>query len=141
MMGLKTPAISLLVGEGGSGGALAMAVADRVLMLENAGYSILSPEGFASILWKDSSKAEQAAKDMKMTAEDLYRLGVVDAIIPEPEGGAQVDPLKLAKAIKDILIREVETLRHIEKESLPAIRFEKFRTMGQTAENKLIPIT
>lgn len=133
MMTLRVPIVSVLIGEGGSGGALAMAVADRVLMLENAIYSILSPEGFASILWKDASRAEEAAENMKLTANDLYTLEVIDGVIPEPEGGAHVDPLRLAKAIKDILVCEVSALKELDTETLLALRYEKFRSMGETA--------
>ena len=111
MSRLKTPIITVLLGEGGSGGALALAVADRILMLEHSIYSILSPEGFASILWKDGSKAKEAAEVMKITAQDLIDYNIVDKVIKEPNGGAHKNPLKMAAAIKRELVEEVYSLR------------------------------
>ena len=104
MSDLKVPIIAIVIGEGSSGGALAIGVGDRVLMLENAVYSILSPEGYASILWKDSKRAKEAAEVMKMTAQDLLKLNVIDKIIKEPKGGAQTDIKKTAEAIKKEII-------------------------------------
>lgn len=94
MSSLTVPVVSVVIGEGGSGGALALAVANRVLMLENAVYSVLSPEGFASILWKDAGRSGEAAEVMKLTAADLLSLGVIHEILPEPEGGAHLDPAR-----------------------------------------------
>jgi acetyl-CoA carboxylase carboxyl transferase subunit alpha len=129
MMLLKTPIISVVISEGGSGGALALGVADKVYMLENAIYSILSPEGFASILYKDSTKAEQAANDMKLTAQDLLEFGIIDGIIPEPVGGAHNDFNQMAKNIKAVLEADLENLMERPLEELLDKRYQKFRKM------------
>lgn len=130
MSRLKTPIITVLLGEGGSGGALALAVADRILMLEHSIYSILSPEGFASILWKDGSKAKEAAEVMKITAQDLIDYNIVDKVIKEPSGGAHKNPLKMASAIKRELVEEVYSLRYKDRKEILTNRYEKFRKMG-----------
>lgn len=130
MSRLKTPIISILLGEGGSGGALALAVADKVLMLEHSIYSILSPEGFASILWKDGSKAKEAAEVMKITAKDLLDFKIVDKIIKEPLGGAHKNPLKMSTLIKKELVSEVYTLKYMDRETLIKNRYNKFRNLG-----------
>ncbi|MGF7143266.1 acetyl-CoA carboxylase carboxyl transferase subunit alpha [Anaerotaenia torta] len=127
MMLLKTPILSVVISEGGSGGALALGVADKVYMLEHSIYAILSPEGFASILYKDSSKAEQAAKDMKLTAQDLYRYQVIDGIIPEPQGGAHNDYAQMADSIRSVLEAELAQLRGMKLEELLENRYQKFR--------------
>ena len=124
---LKVPVISIIIGEGGSGGALAMAVANRVWMLENAVYSILSPEGFASILWKDSARAQEAAEVCKLTAADLYRFGVIDMVLQEPEGGAHTDKETMIQTIDTVLQKELEQLLTLGEEELVAQRMEKFR--------------
>ena len=129
MSRLEVPIICIVIGEGSSGGALAIAVGDKILMLENAIYSILSPEGFASILYKDSSKAKEAAEDMKATAEDLKEFGVIDEIIEEPEGGAQEDFKNVAENIRKYLIRNLEELRKLDVEELLEKRYKKFRKM------------
>lgn len=129
MMMLKTPVISVVISEGGSGGALAIGVADRVYMLEHAIYSILSPEGFASILYKDASKAETAANDMKLTAQDLYRLGVIDGIIPEPAGGAHNDYDFAAGKVRDIIERDLNELMALPVDELRERRYRKFRNI------------
>ena len=129
MSRLKTPIITVLLGEGGSGGALALAVADRILMLEHSIYSILSPEGFASILWKDGSKAKEAAEVMKITAQDLIDYNIVDKVIKEPNGGAHKNPLKMASAIKRELVEEVYSLRFKDRKELLVHRYDKFRKM------------
>ncbi len=126
---LKTPIISIVISEGGSGGALALGVADKVYMLEHAVYSILSPEGFASILYKDSSKAEQAAKDMKLTAQDLYQFGIIDGIIPEPQGGAHNDFDLMMKNVKAVIEEELKKLKELPLEELLEQRYQKFRRM------------
>ena len=126
---LKVPIICIVIGEGSSGGALAIGVGDKVIMLENAIYSILSPEGFASILYKDASKAKQAAEDMKITAKDLKSLGIIDEIIKEPKDGAQNDFEKVTKSIKKYLISNIEELQKLSKEELIEKRYQKFRTM------------
>lgn len=127
MIMLKTPIISVVISEGGSGGALALGVADRVYMLENAIYSILSPEGFASILYKDASKAEQAANDMKLTAQDLYQFGIIDGIIAEPEGGAHNDYQQVAKSVEEVLEKDLKLLMDMPIEQLLTNRYQKFR--------------
>lgn len=131
MSRLKTPIISVLMGEGGSGGALALAVCDKVLMLEHAIYSILSPEGFASILWKDGSKAKEAAEVMKITAQDLYQFKIIDKIVKEPYGGAHKNPKRMALKLKKELIDSLESIKDIEIETLVSERYEKFRKIGK----------
>jgi acetyl-CoA carboxylase carboxyl transferase subunit alpha len=127
---LKTPIISILTGEGGSGGALALAVADKVFMLEHSIYSILSPEGFASILWKDASRAKEAAAVMKITAKDLKDFNVIDEIIKEPRGGAHKNQVKTAKGIKKIIADSLQELKAKDLKTLVEDRYNKFRKMG-----------
>lgn len=127
MMKLTVPVFAVVLGEGGSGGALAMAVANEVAILENAVYSILSPEGFASILWKDSTRAPQAAEVMKMTSNDLLELEIVDRIIPEPGGGAHQAPLKTAENIKKYLEEMLIQYRGVTQEQLLDQRYKRFR--------------
>jgi acetyl-CoA carboxylase carboxyl transferase subunit alpha len=129
MMMLKTPVISIVISEGGSGGALALGVSDRVYMLEHAIYSILSPEGFASILYKDAAKAEQAAKDMKLTAQDLYKFGIIDGIIPEPPGGAHNDYEFVMDRVRKVLKENLEELIRKPVDRLLEERYEKFRRL------------
>lgn len=131
MSKLKTPIVSVLMGEGGSGGALALAVADRILMLENAIYSILSPEGFASILWKDGSKVKEAAEVMKITSYDLKEFNIIDRILKEPFGGAHKNPPKMCKTLKKALIEEIDNLVVMNEDELINKRYEKFRNMGR----------
>lgn len=130
MFSLTVPIISIFIGEGGSGGALALGVADRILMLEHAVYSILSPEGFASILWKDPSRSKEAAEVMGITAQDLLRNGIIDKIIREPLGGAHLNPDKIAWRIKKKILAELNELMLLDKEELLTNRYEKFRVMG-----------
>lgn len=130
MSSLKTPIISIIIGEGGSGGALALALGDKVYMMENSIYSILSPEGFASILWKDVSKAKKAASAMKITSQDLKDFDVIDDIIMEPEDGAHTDQIQAAKNIKEYILRDLENLIHIDFDELLNNRYNKFRKMG-----------
>ena len=130
MSGLQTPIISVLCGEGGSGGALALAVADSVWILENAIYSILSPEGFASILWKDSSRANEAAQMMKLTAPDLLALGVVDKIIGEADGGMHHDPAKTTEPLKAMLKEEIARLSGMDAKDMLDARYARFRKFG-----------
>lgn len=130
MMMLKVPIISIFIGEGGSGGALALGVADRIYMLENSIYSILSPEGFASILWKDSTKAKEASEVMKLTAQDLKSFSVIDEIIQEPEGGAHIDVDKMAQDIKNIIVKDLDTLKNKSIDEILNNRYNKFRMMG-----------
>ncbi|CBZ05492.1 acetyl-CoA carboxylase carboxyltransferase subunit alpha [Clostridium botulinum] len=134
MSRLKTITLSIVIGEGGSGGALALGVADRVIMLENSIYSILSPEGFASILWKDASKAKEAAEVMKITAEDLKEFNIIDKIIKEPTGGAHKNLNKMAETIKENIINEIEILKEYPLDILLDKRYNKFRNMGVFSE-------
>jgi acetyl-CoA carboxylase carboxyl transferase subunit alpha len=129
MMMLKTPIISLVISEGGSGGALALGVADRVYMLEHAVYSILSPEGFASILYKDSSRAEAAAKDMKLTAQDLYQYGIIDGIISEPQGGAHNNFDFVMTQVRELLKGDLEELIALPLDDMLEERYQKFRNI------------
>ena len=134
MSRLKTVTLSIVIGEGGSGGALALGVADRVIMLENSIYSILSPEGFASILWKDASKAKEAAEVMKITAEDLKEFNIIDKIIKEPAGGAHKNLDKMAETLKENIINEIEILKEYPLDILLDKRYNKFRNMGVFSE-------
>jgi len=131
---LPVPIVAVVVGEGGSGGALALGVADRILMFENSVYSVISPEGCAAILWKDASQRERAAEALKLTAEDLQRLKVIDETIPEPVGGAHVDPDATGEALRAALLRNLAELRKIRPEKLVKRRAEKFAAMGDFAE-------
>ena len=135
MSRLTVPVIAIITGEGNSGGALALAVADRVLMLENAVYAILSPEGFASILWKDASRSGEACRLMGMTAPELLEQGVIDQVIPEPEGGAQAAPAIAMAAVDQALWGQLSQLRQKKGKALAAARCQKFRRMG-TAERR-----
>ncbi len=119
-----------MTGECGSGGALAIAVGDRILMLENAVYSVISPEGCAGILWRDGAQAPAAAEALKITAADLKRLGAVDEIVPEPAGGAQKDHVKTAAAVKKAVLAALAELADVPADELVAARYAKFRAMG-----------
>jgi acetyl-CoA carboxylase carboxyl transferase subunit alpha len=130
MARLPVPIIVTITGEGGSGGALAIGVGDRVNILENAIYSVISPEGCAAILWKDQSKAAEAAKNLRLTAPQLQEIGVVDEIIPEPEGGAHTSHEATAELLDRILTEQVETLGRLEPQVLVEERYQKFRKMG-----------
>lgn len=130
MSRLTVPVISIVTGEGNSGGALAIGVANRILMLENAVYSVLSPEGFASILWKDASRHTEACDLMRLTAQDLYSAGIVDEIIPEPLGGAQLEPKALFTCVDVALEKNLSALRRQSRTALAAGRYKKFREIG-----------
>ncbi len=130
MSRLTVPVVAIVTGEGNSGGALALGVADRVLMLENAVYSILSPEGFASILWKDAGRSAEACGLMKLTAPDLKRLGVIDEIVPEPAGGAHLAPEIAFAQLDQALVRCLTQLSKPSGAALTAARYQKFRQMG-----------
>ena len=134
MAALPTACVAVVIGEGGSGGALALGVADRVLMLENSVYSVISPEGCAAILWKDSAQRERAADALKLTAEDLIKFKVIDEIIPEPIGGAHLDPDSTGEAVRSALIRHVTELRKIKPDKLVRRRADKFANMGAFTE-------
>jgi acetyl-CoA carboxylase carboxyl transferase subunit alpha len=131
MSRLRVPTIATITGEGGSGGALALAVADRVLMLENAIYSVISPEGCASIMWKDASKKQQAAAALKYTAFDVKRMGCVDEVLPEPAGGTQNDPAAAMAMIDEKLSFHLASLNAIPLDELLAQRYLKFRNIAQ----------
>lgn len=124
------PIICAVIGEGGSGGALALGVGNRVLMLENAIYSVISPNGAASILWKDASKADQAAEAMKITAKDLLEFGIIEEIVPEPQGGAHRDVAQQAESLKAAIWRHLQELLAMSPEELALDRYEKFRKIG-----------
>ena len=131
MMVLKTPIISVILGEGGSGGALGIAVADRVLMLENSYYSVISPEGCAAILWKHRSHAPEAAEALKLTARDLERLELIDEVIAEPMGGAHYDHEQSAAAFKESILKHLEVLTKMPLDKMLAARYAKFRRIGE----------
>ena len=134
MMLLEVPIIAVVIGEGGSGGALGIGVADRVMILENAYYSVISPEGCAAILWKERAAAEKAAAALKITANDLLDLGLVDEIIPEPLGGAHNDPKTTAETLKKHLLANLETLQQLSVEERMKQRYAKFRAHGHFTE-------
>ena len=136
MAALETPLVAAVIGEGGSGGALAIAVGDRVLMLENAIYSVISPEGCAAILWRDSSQKERAAEALKLTAPDLLALGLIDEIVPEPAGGAHADPDAAAVALGVALERNLAELDGLPVADLKARRSEKYLRMGRFEEER-----
>lgn len=131
MARLPVPIIVTVTGEGGSGGALAIAVGDRVNILENSFYSVISPEGCAAIMWRDAGKAETAAEALKITAKDLKELGIVDEIVPEPEGGAHVEPEAAGQLLGEVLERQLMVLSNQPTRNLLETRYEKFRKMGQ----------
>jgi acetyl-CoA carboxylase carboxyl transferase subunit beta len=131
MSSLPVPIVSAIIGEGGSGGALALGVADRVLMLEHAIYSVISPEAAASILYRDVARAEAVAAVLKLTAHDLFKLGVIDVVVPEPMGGAHLDPNSAAKALKSHLLAALREVRKISPRRLLATRYEKHRHIGR----------
>ena len=130
MVGITVPIIAIVIGEGGSGGALGIGVADKVCVLENAYYSVISPEGCAAILWKDGAKAPEATEVLKLTAQDLLKRGIIDEIIPEPLGGAHRDVQKMAQDLKEAINRNLEELDALTKEELLKSRYRKFRNMG-----------
>lgn len=134
MAGLKVPIIATVIGEGGSGGALAIGVCDRLLMLEHSVYSVASPEGTAAILWRDSAKAPDAAKAMRITAQDLYAMQVADTIVAEPEGGAHTSPELVIAAVGAALQVHLAGLSRLDQESLLEQRYHKYRAIGQYQE-------
>jgi acetyl-CoA carboxylase carboxyl transferase subunit alpha len=136
MMNLRVPIIAVVIGEGGSGGALGIGVADRVMILENAYYSVISPEACSAILWKDSRHAPEAAEALKLTADDLMRLGVVDEVVPEPEGGAHRDHDMAAAHLGSALRRNLEHFSSLEVDELLKQRYDKFRKLGKFAEGE-----
>lgn len=128
---LRTPIVVVVLGEGGSGGAIGIGVGDRILMLEHAVYSVIPPEGCANILWRDAGRADEAADALKITAQDALRFGVVDAVLPEPLGGAHRSPDLTALAVKDAVVAVLDDLVALPVEDLLRLRYEKFRRMGQ----------
>ncbi|HXZ23005.1 MAG TPA: acetyl-CoA carboxylase carboxyltransferase subunit alpha [Pseudolabrys sp.] len=130
-LSLGVPNVAVIVGEGGSGGAIAIATANRVLMLEHAIYSVISPEGAASILWRDTAKAQEAATSMKITAEDMVRFGVIDRVVPEPVGGAHRDPQAAIAITGEAIAAALGELRGLDRETVRNQRREKFLTMGR----------
>lgn len=137
MFALRVPVISVIIGEGGSGGAIGIGVGNRILIMEHAYYSVITPEGCAAILWKDRKFAPQAADALKLTAEQLLALGVVDAVIPEPFGGAQRDLEQTMKLFGEILSKQLSELRKLSGSKLREQRYEKFRSMGKFLEGAL----
>jgi acetyl-CoA carboxylase carboxyl transferase subunit alpha len=137
MTRLKVPIIIDIIGEGASGGALGIGVGDKVFMLENAWYSVISPEGCAAILWRDSAKAPEAAEALKLSAPDLLRLKVIDKIIPEPKGGAHRDPKGLAQILKEEILASINELVQLSTEELIEKRIQKFRVMGEYLEKEM----
>jgi acetyl-CoA carboxylase carboxyl transferase subunit alpha len=135
---LRTPTVSVVVGEGGSGGALGIGVTDRVLMFENSYYSVITPEGCAAILWKDGSAAPTAAAALKVDADDLEKLGAVDEVIPEPLGGAHNDPAQAAAALKYSLHKHLNDLRALDLDKLLETRYERYRHIGTYEESGVV---
>jgi acetyl-CoA carboxylase carboxyl transferase subunit alpha len=131
-LNLRVPNVAVILGEGGSGGAIAIATANRVLMLEHSIYSVISPEGAASILWRDSTKAQDAATGMKITAQDLTRFGIIDAVVPEPVGGAHRDPATAIAATGDAIAAAFRDLQEFDREAIRQQRQEKFLAIGRT---------
>jgi len=132
MMSISVPIMVIVIGEGGSGGALGVGIADRVAVLENSYYSVISPEGCAAILWKDGAKAPKAAEVLKLTGPDLLKMGIIDEVIPEPLGGAHRDPAKIAQNIKESIIRSLRELEGLDRDELLKLRYKKFRSIGVT---------
>ncbi len=130
----RVPIVATVVGEGGSGGALALGIADRVIMLENSTYSVASPEGCAAILWADASKAEEAAEHLKLTAQDLMRYGIIDEIVPEPLGGANRDPIGIVTRVLERVDAALAALERFTPSELLTARYEKYRRMGAWGE-------
>lgn len=136
MAGISTPIIAVVIGEGGSGGALGIGVADRVLMLQHAYYSVISPEGCASILWRSSSKAPDAAVALKLHGEDLEKFGIVDEIIPEPQGGAHRGAEEVAANLKTAILKHLKKLTALSTDNLLDGRYKKYRDIGEFVEKK-----
>jgi acetyl-CoA carboxylase carboxyl transferase subunit alpha len=133
MASTTVPIVATVIGEGGSGGALGIGVADRVCVLENAYYSVISPEGCAAILWKSGAKAPQAAEVLKLTAQDLLAMGIIDEVVPEPLGGAHRDPFKMAEVLKEVLKKYLAELKAFSQEKLLGLRYQKYRSLGRLA--------
>jgi acetyl-CoA carboxylase carboxyl transferase subunit alpha len=136
MAGLRTPVVAVVIGEGGSGGALGIAVADYVMILQNAYYSVISPEGCASILWRSATKAPEAAEALKLTGEHLVKFGIIDEIIPEPLGGAHHDPQQVVVRLKESILNQIRRLNAVSTNDLIEQRYQKFRSIGQFVSAK-----
>jgi acetyl-CoA carboxylase carboxyl transferase subunit alpha len=136
MVGIKTPIVVTIIGEGGSGGALGVGVADRVCILQHAYYSVISPEGCASILWRNSVKAPEAAEALKITGEHLIKFGIVDEVIPEPPGGAHKNPEQISMALKETILRHIKEISPLSNEDLVEKRYAKFRSIGEYLESE-----
>lgn len=134
MFKIKVPILVIIIGEGGSGGALGIGVGDKIGMLEYAYYSVISPEGCSAILWREKTKAEEAARALKLTAQDLYELNIIDEIIPEPMGGAHRDPLFAGERIREFILKNLHPLQMLPPEELLEKRYQKFRKLGVIAE-------
>lgn len=130
MTSIGVPIIAIIIGEGGSGGALGIGIADKVCVLENAYYSVISPEGCAAILWKNGAKAPEAAAVLKLTAPDLLKMGIIDEVIPEPLGGAHTDSERMGQTLKERIRKNLQELNALKKEELLKLRYKKFRGMG-----------
>jgi len=141
MAGLRVPIICVIIGEGGSGGALGIGVGDRLLMLEHSYYSVISPEGCSAILWKNSGFKEKAAEILKLTATDLKDLGVLDEIVPEPLGGAHRDPGSMARALRDSLLTHLRALENLSGDEIVQQRYEKLKGMGIFEETAVEQLT
>jgi acetyl-CoA carboxylase carboxyl transferase subunit alpha len=137
MSRIQTPIVSIIIGEGGSGGALGIAVADRVAMMEHAWYSVISPEGCAAILWKKANEQTNnaAAKALNLTARDNKRLGIIDEVIKEPIGGAHRDPKAAAAALEEWILESITSLKKYKRASLPDRRYKRYRSLGRFAES------
>ena len=136
MASLKVPVICIVIGEGGSGGALALGVGNHIHMLENSTYSVISPEGAAAILWKDATQAKRAAESMRITAPDLKELGIVDEIIPEVKGGAHKDIKQQAQYMNDVLFKSMKELKVMTEEELINHRYDKYKSIGEFSNLK-----
>ena len=141
MFRFPVPILAVVIGEGGSGGALGIGIANRILVLEHAYYSVISPEGCAAILWKNRSHADTAAAALKLTASDLIELGIADEIVPEPLGGAHADPEAAADFVRDAILKNLAQLGKLGPEQLLEQRYAKFRAMGIFKEGALPPLT
>jgi acetyl-CoA carboxylase carboxyl transferase subunit alpha len=141
MAGLKTPIICTVIGEGGSGGALAIAIGDRILMCENAWYSVISPEGCAAILFRDASRASEAAVALKLTAPELKSLGIVDHVLPEVQGGLHRDPAPTMEAVRSALLKNLDQLQSLSTEQLLEARYQKFRSLGTWRDSEVEKVT
>jgi len=130
MSNIAVPIVAIVIGEGGSGGALGIGIADKICVLENAYYSVISPEGCAAILWKNSAKAPEAAEVLKLTAEDLAKLDIIDEVVPEPLGGCHRDPEKMSEVLKGTINKHLKELLILTKEELLKLRYNKFRKIG-----------